>query len=77
MSNEDYAKGYNDGFRAGLEAGKTIQPSNPLWDNKPQCRVCGMVFDKVMGYVCMHNNCPSRVTCSNEISYSFGGTKIT
>lgn len=72
-----FAQGYNAGFRAGLEAGKTIQPSNPLWNNKPYCKVCGMDFSKPMSYVCMHDKCPSKVTCFNNISYSFGTTKIT
>jgi hypothetical protein len=65
-----YADGYNDGFRAGLEAGKGLKtpPTLPdLWPHlpveKPKCRVCGMVFEGVMGYVCPHNNCPGKVTC--------------
>lgn len=67
-----YAEGYNAGFRAGLEAGKTIQPSNPLWNTKPYCRVCGMDFSKPMGYVCYNSNCPTKVTCSSQISYTWG-----
>lgn len=68
-----YADGYNEGFRAGLEAGKELKspsfpPSYPNYpfhpsEAKPKCRVCGMVFEGVMGYVCPHNNCPGKVTC--------------
>ena len=42
---------------------------NPLYPEvnsaKPQCRKCGMQLDKVMGYVCGDNNCPTfmKVTC--------------
>ena len=73
MANEDYARGYNDGFRAGLEAGKGLKtPSLPpsLDPFKPRghtCAMCGMFFEtgKVYGYVCGHNHCPSRVTCTS------------
>lgn len=42
---------------------------NPLlptvWQTKPQCRKCGMYLDKVMGYVCGDNHCPTfmKATC--------------
>jgi hypothetical protein len=43
-------------------------PYNPLmpttWQ-KPKCSKCGMHLDKVMGYVCADNHCPTfmKVTC--------------
>jgi hypothetical protein len=43
-------------------------PYNPLlpttWQ-KPQCPKCGMYLDKVMGYVCGDNHCPTfmKATC--------------
>ena len=67
MSNEDYARGYNDGFRAGVEAGKELKaPSYPTWPTPKGCSVCGMVFEvgKAYGYVCGNSNCPSKVTCT-------------
>lgn len=74
MSNEDYARGYNDGFRAGLEAGKEVKspyPIVPVWPDYPSnpkghtCKACGMFFEsgKAYGYVCMNPNCPTKVTC--------------
>ena len=48
-----------------------MAPSNPYnkpipttWQ-KPQCQKCGMYLDKVMGYVCGDNHCPTfmKVTC--------------
>lgn len=81
MANEDYARGYNDGFRAGLEAGKGLNPSPPYWPKHPyqndwmkwpnsnSCRVCGMVFEvgKAYGYVCGNSKCPSKI---GAVAYS-------
>ena len=42
---------------------------NPLFptvsQTKPQCSKCGMYLDKVMGYVCGDNHCPTfmKATC--------------
>lgn len=33
------------------------------------CRVCGIHFEGIMGYVCPHTACPSRITCSAQTSY--------
>jgi hypothetical protein len=44
-------------------------PYNPLFptvsQTKPQCSKCGMYLDKVMGYVCGDNHCPTfmKATC--------------
>lgn len=44
-------------------------PYNPLYpsvsNTEPQCSKCGMYLDKVMGYVCGDNRCPTfmKVTC--------------
>jgi len=40
-------------------------PLLPTTWQKPQCRKCGMYLDKVMGYVCGDNHCPTfmKVTC--------------
>lgn len=68
MADEDYKKGYRDGW---LDAIK----HNP-WNNIPtakepinrSCLVCGMSFVDSMGrfnsigYVCNDSNCPSRIT---------------
>jgi len=66
---DEWKDGYQQGFKDGYELGKRWQqPSipNPLWDNKPYCKVCGIDFSKPMGYVCQHPQCPSRITCSTD-----------
>jgi len=71
MSN-DYAKGFKDGFAAGLEEGKRLVPKVPSYPDSlapsvpsSRCGVCGKDFGngKIWGYVCNHARCPSRVTC--------------
>jgi hypothetical protein len=89
MSNEDYKKGYADGFQAGFELAKKqpvdIVNPNPLspniWRNNPPgspsygCAVCGLSYkDGAMGYVCPRTDCPSRVYCGTEVGYTTGGT---
>jgi len=72
----DYAKGFKDGFAAGLEEGKKIAPKeqtyNPWIDTGPyvgkvkeSCPKCGIKISGVMGYVCSSPNCPTfpQVTC--------------
>jgi hypothetical protein len=72
----DYAKGFKDGWHAGLEEGKKIAPKeqtyNPWIDTGPyvgkaneSCPKCGVKIGGVMGYVCSSPNCPTfpQVTC--------------
>lgn len=63
----DYAKGFKDGFAAGLEEGKKLAPKPTRLDDyvfgQPNiCSVCKVQFNGPMGYVCTHPSCPSRVT---------------
>ena len=71
---DDYAKGFKDGFAAGLEEGKRHQnlnpvpytrPYEPLDMTKDNCPKCGIKISGVMGYVCTSINCPTfpQVTC--------------
>lgn len=79
---DGYGEGFADGYRKAKQELTQTKPYNPpdLWsDSKPSCRVCGMKFDKPMGYVCMNDKCPSRVTCgvlgethSFKPSYTYG-----
>jgi len=75
----DYAKGFKDGFAAGLEEGKKIAPKeqkyNPWIDTGPyvgkaneSCPKCGIKISGVMGYVCSSPNCPTfpQVTCGTN-----------
>lgn len=66
----DYAKGFKDGFAAGLEEGKKIAPKeqkyNPWIDTGPyvgkaneSCPKCGVKINGVMSYVCSSPNCPT------------------
>ncbi len=72
MSN-DYAKGFKDGFAAGLEEGKklaSVVPSYPSFLGSPgYCQVCGKNWGNggVWGYVCNNQYCPSRA-----VAYSGG-----
>jgi hypothetical protein len=74
MSN-DYAKGFKDGFAAGLEEGKKLAPvvpSYPSFLGSPgYCQVCGKNWGNggVWGYVCNNQYCPSRA-----VAYSTGAT---
>lgn len=69
MSN-DYAKGFKDGFAAGLEEGKKISSLKyPNYLGSPgTCQVCGKYWGNgVWGYVCSNQYCPSRA-----IAYTTG-----
>lgn len=81
---EDYAKGFKDGFAAGLEEGKKLTPvvskdptrlddyvfGQPGYLGLPNtCHVCGRLQNSVDGYVCYSPKCPSMAT-----SYSIGPT---
>ena len=70
MSDDDYKRGYADGFRDGHKAGRDFYEQNTFWRNNPPgapsygCSVCGLSWkDGAMGYVCGHPQCPSKVTC--------------
>jgi hypothetical protein len=76
----DYAKGFKDGFAAGLEEGKKIKDDlhnlpKPLprlddyiFGAKEKCTKCGIKISGVMGYVCSSPNCPTfpQVTCGTS-----------
>lgn len=78
---EDYAKGFKDGFAAGLEEGKKLTPkTQPKLDDyvfgqpdylgmQNTCHVCGRLQSGIEGYVCFSPRCPSMAT-----SYSIGPT---
>lgn len=61
---DEWKDGYQQGFKDGYELGKKVP--NPLWDNKPYCRVCGMDFSKPMAYSCFNDRCPTKITCSTD-----------
>jgi len=65
MSDEDYKRGYQDGFRDGMQF--NVSPTytqRPLQSFSTNCSVCGMRFDpnKIYGYVCPHYECPTKIT---------------
>lgn len=90
--NDEYLKGYREGFKDGFETGRKEarlpDPARPIWDQpsplfpqapmqyEPRCPVCGMRWDKPMGYVCNNSSCPSKVTCgstpSGKVTARFG-----
>lgn len=85
MMSEDYRKGYRDGFEDGYEKAKhdlvkTTKPipfyPDPLpWGltGTPKCQVCGMTWDKPMGYVCHNPKCPTNISCGiTEPTYQYG-----
>lgn len=81
---EDYLKGYREGFRDGFKEGRTETKVsyNPLFpfpdpamQYEPRCPVCGIRWDKPMGYVCGNSKCPTKITCGtgpDNISSTFG-----
>lgn len=69
---EDYAKGFKEGFAAGLEEGKKLAPVKSNFPgylgSATACSVCGKDFgNKIWGYVCSNVNCPTRA-----VAYSGG-----
>ena len=63
----DYAQGFKDGFAAGLEEGKKLNPPKIEWPgylgSYTCCSLCGIDFgNKIWGYVCSNANCPTRAT---------------
>lgn len=69
MSDDEYKRGFRDGFAAGLEEGKRIQtlpypPYLPYPTLYEGCPVCLKKFEGgFWGYVCANPKCPSKVTC--------------
>ncbi len=44
---------------------KIVSPiQNPTTLKLTSCPVCDLTFDGAMGYVCNHEHCPSKVTCT-------------
>jgi hypothetical protein len=70
MSN-DYAKGFKEGFAAGLEEGKKLSAQKiASIGSLSACGLCGKYFgNNAWGYVCNHTNCPTRA-----IAHSTGAT---
>ena len=78
VANEEYRKGYRDGWQDATRLKETMpNPGHPSGPEYPPmkpipyepgvpwdsaCRVCGL--KGIMGYVCHNPNCPTpRVTC--------------
>lgn len=89
MSNEDYAKGYNDGFRAGLEAGKGLNslpyPSSP--NTGPCFPWTGDKLNKPIGRTCQvcgmffesgkaYGYCCANHNCPSKVTCSWTGDVI-
>ena len=79
----DYAKGFKEGFAAGLEEGKKLsQPQigwpspSPYFELKETCPKCGIKINGVMGYVCSSPNCPTypQVTCDTVVKGAVGSS---
>lgn len=68
---EGYSQGFSDGYEKAKRDFTDTKPYSPpeLWPEintvnpKPGCRVCGIKWDKPMGYVCPRSDCPSKITC--------------
>ena len=72
----EYAKGFKDGFLAGVEEGKKLNQKNYWTEPWPNylgwpgtCGVCGRVSSGVEGYVCSNVRCPN-----TAIAYTTGAT---
>jgi hypothetical protein len=68
----DYAKGFKDGFLAGVEEGKKLAPKQTRLDDyvfgqRDTCPKCGIKIGGAMGYVCSSVNCPTYYQ-----TYSYG-----
>jgi hypothetical protein len=70
MTNDEYKKGWYDGYHAAKNEAPTF-PIAPAPIRKlvnKNCEVCGIAFYnpdgtlKIMGYVCSKDKCPSRIT---------------
>lgn len=70
---DDYAKGFKDGFAAGLEEGKKLAPvisKNPtrlddyVFGNNYGCPKCGKIF--MSAQVCYTSGCPYVATAYSD-----------
>jgi hypothetical protein len=79
----DYAKGFKDGFAAGLEEGKKLSQPKIGWPYetspnivvKESCPKCGIKISGIMNYVCSSPNCPTfpQVMCEVGQPLTAGG----
>ena len=74
---QGYKDGFDDGYEKGKREAPLPNPLKPIWDQPkspfpwgmtgmqydPRCGVCGMRWDKPMGYVCNHPDCPTKMSC--------------
>ena len=79
MSEEDYGRGYKDGWNA---ATKLLQQPAPVAPNllpltNSRCYVCNIEFKNAMAYVCNNWNCPTKVTCSVPVGANSVGITYT
>lgn len=71
MNNEDYKKGYRDGWKDAMESLQPNMKPTPYLPGTPwpevqsvkSCRTCGMDYNKMTHYVCYHPSCPTKVSC--------------
>ena len=67
MTNDDYKRGYREGYQDGVEYARELYGSLlPIAPVLPtvvpnRCNVCGITFEGAMGYVCTNPRCPTRV----------------
>jgi hypothetical protein len=75
--NDEYKKGYADGFRDGHKAGldSIYWRPNPPGAPAYGCPVCGLCYkDGTIGYYCPRIDCPTKFTCRSEVGYTTGET---
>lgn len=66
-----YKQGYRDGFSDGQQVSPPSSGSGPSKMQPrylPQCKICGMTFDAVMGYVCSRIDCPSAARFKDKVN---------
>lgn len=69
---DDYTRGYRDGYRDATEDSKVKKPRpnnvDPIsWPSKistdsAKCIVCGILFKNMSHYCCMNDRCPTKIT---------------
>lgn len=64
MMSDDYKKGWYDGYHAAkTELNNVVSPKLEMPKEWTRCGVCGiLVGGGPKGYVCPHNDCPSKAT---------------
>lgn len=81
---DDFKDGYQQGFKDGYDLGKKGWEQSKFSPAPKGCSVCGMSFfdemgrPRIMGYVCSHPKCPSRITCAiaNATFTNFTGNVV-